>query len=113
MLQFGLYSGRAYLGFGFCSGKNRIGLKSGMIRFGFVLSIFGSLRVGSLWIGFELGGVISGVGHFNSCYNSGWLWIGLLRVFGSKSVHPILGVGLGMDLDCLVWVSSLTQFCQV
>ena len=31
------------------SGQNRIGFKLGTVRFGFGLSIFGSLRVGSLW----------------------------------------------------------------
>ena len=70
-----------------------------MVRFEFGLSIFGSLRIGSLQIRFELGHVISDMGHFGSWYNWGFvrLWIDLFRVFGSKSVHPILGVGSGMD----------------
>ena len=52
-----------------------------------------------MWIAFELGQVISGVGHFESCYNSGFVqfWIGLLLVFGSKSVHSISGVGSDKD----------------
>ena len=81
----------------------------GTVRLGFGLSIFDSLRVESLWIGFELGRVISGVGYFRSCYNSGFVrfWIGLLQVFGSKSVHPISDVGSGMDQGRSVWVSGL------
>jgi len=76
--------GSGILGFGFHlykieTGKYRISFESGMVRFGFELSIFGLLRVGSLRIGFEFGQVISGVDHLSSCYNSGFvrLWIGL------------------------------------
>jgi len=96
------------LGFGFNSGqiesgRNRIDSKTGMVRVGFGLSIFGSLR-----FGFELGRVISGVRNFGSRYNSGFiqLRIGLLRVFGSKSVHPISGVSSGMDPGRSVRVSG-------
>ena len=92
-------------------GKNRIGFKSGTVQFGFGfgLSIFGSLRVGSPQIGFELGWVISSVGHCRSSYSSGFIrfWISLLRVFGSKSVHPISGVSSGIDPDCSVRVLGL------
>ena len=87
------------LGFGFNSGKiesgrNRIGFKMGIVWVEFGLSIFESLR-----FGFELGRVILDVGNFGSCYNSGFvrLWIDLLRVFGSKWVHPISGVSSRMD----------------
>ena len=61
--------------------------------------MFGPLRVRSLRIGFELCRVISSVVHFSLSYNSGFvcLWIGLLRVFGSKLVHPISGVGSSID----------------
>ena len=60
------------LGFGFYSGKiesskNRIVFKLDMVRFRFKFSMFDSLRVASLWIGFELSRVISAVDHFNSC----------------------------------------------
>ena len=90
--------------FGFNSGKiesgtNQIGFNTGMVCVGFGSSTFGSLRFESLWFGFELGRVVSGVDNFELGYNSGFvrLWIVLLRVFGSKSVHPISGVGSGMD----------------
>ena len=91
------------------SGRNWIGFKTSMVRVGFWLSIFGSLRFGSLRFRFELGWVISGVGDFGLCYNSGFvrLWIGLLLVFGSKSVHPISGDGSGMGPGHLVRVSGL------
>ena len=49
------------------SGKNRIGFKLSTVRFEFGLSMFGSLWVRPLWIGFELGRVILSVGHFSSC----------------------------------------------
>jgi len=105
--------GSGKLGFGFNSGqiesgRNRIGSKTGTVRVGFGSSIFGSLR-----FGFELGRVISGVGNFGSRYNSGFiqLRIGLLRVFGSKSVHHISGVGSDMDPGRSLRVSG--QFCQV
>jgi len=101
--------GLGIIGVGFNSGqiessRNRIGFKMGIVRVGFGLSIFESLR-----FGFELGRVISGVGDFGSHYNSGFarLRIGLLRVFGSKSVHPISDVGSGMDLDRSVRLSGL------
>ena len=60
MLRFGVIFGSSILGFRFYSGKiksgkNRIGFKSGTVRFGFVLSVFGLLWVGSLWIEFEFG----------------------------------------------------------
>jgi len=104
--------GSGILGFGFNSGQielgqNRIGFKTGTVRVGFGLSIFGSFR-----FGFELGRVISGVGNFGSRYNSGFvrLRIGLLRVFGSKLVHSISGVGSGMDSSHSVRVSG--QFFQ-
>jgi len=106
--------GSSILGFGFYSskielGKNRIGFKSNTVWVGFGLSIFSSLQIGSLWIGFKLGRIILDAGHFNSYYNSGfvWLWINLLRMFGSKSVQPISGVGSGMDSGQSVRVSDL------
>ena len=90
------------------AGRNWIGFKTGRVRFGYGLSIFGSLRVGSLWIGYNLGRVISGVGHFGCWSISGFvrLWFGLRRVFGSKSVQPISGVGSSMGPGQSVWVSS-------
>ena len=104
--------GSGILGFGFNSdeiesGRNRF--KTGTVRVAFGLSIFGLLQFGSLRFGFELGRVISGVGNVGSCYNSGLvrLWIGLLWVFRSKSVHPISGVGSGMDPGHSVRVSGL------
>jgi len=53
--------------------------------------------------------IISGMGHFRSCsiFGSVRLWVGLLWVFGSKSVVFILDVGSGMDSGCLVRVSGL------
>jgi len=109
MLRFGLYSGKIELG------KNRIGFKLSMARFEFGVSIFNSLWVRSLHIGFELGRVISSVGYFNSCYHLSfvWLWIGLLRVFGSKFVHPISGVV--QVCNPIVWFGFRVsgQFCRV
>ena len=97
------------LGFGFNSGqiesgRNWIGFKMGTVQVGFGLSIFGPLR-----FGFKLDRVTSGVGNCGLRYNSSFiqLRIGLLWVFGSKSVHPISGVGSGMDMDCSVRVSDL------
>ena len=119
MFRFGLYSGRVIFGsgifwFGFNSvkiesGRNRIGFKMGMVRFGFGLSTFGSHRFRLFRFRFELGRVNWGVGNFRSGYNSGFvrLWISLLRVFRSKSVHPISGVGSGMDPGCSVRVWGL------
>jgi len=85
------------------SGRNQIGFKMSMVQVEFGLSTFGSLR-----FGFELGRVISGMGNFGSGNNLGFvrLWIGLLRVFGSKSVHPISGVGSGTDPGRSVRVSD-------
>ena len=95
---------RYTIGFGFNSGqiesgRNWISFKTGTAR----------VRFGSLRFGFELSRVTSGVGNFGSRYNSGFvrLQIGLLWVFGSKSVHPISGVGSGMDPDRSVRVSGL------
>jgi len=58
---------------------------------------------------FELGRVISGVGYFSSCHNSSFvqLWISSLRVSGSKSIHPILGVSSCRDSGRPAQVSSL------
>ena len=87
----------------------RVGIGSVLEQVGFGLSIFGSLRVGSLRIGYELGRVISGVGHFGCRLISGFvrLWIGLYRVFRSKSVQPISGVGSGINQGQSVQVSDL------
>jgi len=81
----------------------------GTVRFGFGLFTFGLIRVGSKWIGFEMGSVISGVGHFGSyqIFGSVRLWVGLLQMFGSKSVVLISDVGSGMDSGCSVRVSGL------
>ena len=67
------------------------------------------IRVGSKWIGFETGWVISGVGHFGSyqILGSVRLWIGLLQMFGSKSVVFNSDVGSGMDSGCSVRISGL------
>ena len=85
-----------------------------MVRFGFELSIFSSLRMGLLRIGFELGQVISGVGYFSSCYNLGFvqLWISLLWVFGSKSVHPISSVDSAKNPGRSIGVSGLGLVLQ-
>ena len=65
-------------------------------------------RSGSLGVGFTWGRVISDVGHFGCGSISGFvrLWIDLRRVFGSKSVQPISGVGSGMDPGQSVGVSG-------
>ena len=105
--RFGLYSGRVYsvqVNSGrFEAGRNRICFRTSRIWVGFGLSIFGSLRVG-----FTLGRVISGVGHFGCGSISGFvrLSIDLRWVFGSKSVQPISGVGSGMDPGQSVRVSG-------
>ena len=80
ILELGFYSGKIR------SDGNQISFKMGTVRFRFEVSIFCSLQVDSLQIGFKLARVISDVGHFSSCYNSGFvrLWISLLRVFGPK-----------------------------
>ena len=80
------------------SGGNRIGLKQ--VWFG-----SGS---GCPFLG-QFSSCLNWVGSFRVCYNSGFfrLLIGLLRVFGSKSVHPISGVGSGMDSGHSVRVSGL------
>ena len=85
----------------------------GTVRFGFGLFTFGLIRVGSKWIRFETDWVISGVSHFGSyqILVSVRLWVGLLQMFGSKSVVFISDVGSGMDSGCSVRVSAL--FCQV
>ena len=111
MFRFGLYLGRVYSGSGLIwvkLGRNQISFKRGMVQVGFGLSIFRSLRFGSRRFGFELGHVISDMGNFGSWYNSGlvWLWIGLLRVFESKSVRLISGVGSGMDPGHSIRVSG-------
>jgi len=56
-----------------------------------------------------MGWVISGMSHFGSCsiFDSVRLWVGLLWVFGSKSVVFISDVGSGMDSGCSVRVSGL------
>ena len=59
ILRFEFYSGKIELG------KNHIDFKSCTVRFGFGLSMFGSLRVMSLWIGFELGASHFGCGSFH------------------------------------------------
>ena len=81
----------------------------GTVRFGFGLFTFGLIRVGSKWIGFETGWVISGVGHFSSyqILGSVRLWVGLLQMFGSKSVVFNSDVGSGIDSGCSVRVSGL------
>ena len=65
----------------------------------------GLIRVGSIQIGFEMGWVISGMGDFGSCsiFGSVRLWVGLFRVFGSKSVGLISDVSSG----CSVRISGL------
>ena len=65
------------------------------VRFGFGLFTFGLVRVGSNWIGFETDWVISGVGHFGSyqILGSVRLWVGLLKMFGLKTVVFFLDVG--------------------
>jgi len=80
----------------------------GTVRFGFGLFTFGLIRVGSKWIGFEMGRVISGVGHFGSyqIFGSVRLRVGLLQMFGSKSVVFISDVGSGLDSGCSVRVSD-------
>jgi len=49
------------------------------------------------------------MGHFGSCsiFGSIRLWVGLLWVFGSKSVVFISNVGSGMDSGCSIRVSGL------
>ena len=49
------------------------------------------------------------MGHFGSCsiFGSVRLWVGLLRVFGSKPVVFISDVGSGMDSGCSVRVLGL------
>ena len=56
-----------------------------------------------------MGWVISGVGHFGSyqILGSVRLWVGLLQMFGSKSVVFISDVGSGMDSGCSVRVSGI------
>ena len=56
-----------------------------------------------------MGWAILGVGHFDSCsiFSSVWLWVGLLRVFGLKSVGLISDVNSDMGLGCSVWVLGL------
>ena len=50
--------------------------------------------------------------HFSSCYNTGFvrLWIGLLHVFGSKSVHTIFGISSGIDPGRSVQISGLGSY---
>ena len=56
-----------------------------------------------------MGWVISGMGHLGSCsiFGSVRLWVGLLWVFGSKSVVFISDVSSGMNSSSLVRVSGL------
>jgi len=56
-----------------------------------------------------MGWVISGMGDFGSCsiFGSVRLWVGLFRVFGSKSVGLISDVSSGMGSGCSVRVSGL------
>lgn len=52
---------------------SRAGIRSVLKRVRFGVEIFESLWFGSLRFEFELGHVISGVGNFGSCYNSGFV----------------------------------------
>jgi len=83
VLEFGFYSGKIE------SGKNQTGFKSGLIRFGFGLSMFGSLWVGSLRIGFELDQIIFGCGFVGdkkfNVKSGGAMWKMKYFLF-----HPIL-----------------------
>ena len=86
------------------------------VRFGFGLFNFYLIRVGLIWIGFEMGWVISGMGDFGSCtiFGSVQLWVGLFRVFGSKSVGLISDVSSGCSVRVVRFgfrVSGLA--CQV
>ena len=87
----------------------------GTVRFGFGLFTFGLIRVGSKWIGFEMGSVISGVGHFGSyqIFGSVRLRVGLLQMFGSTSV-------VSFRMSVRVWIRVVRfgfrisgLFCQV
>jgi len=80
---------------------------------------YGSVRVRVVHIRFNSGRVkidrsetdwvIAGVDHFGSyqILGSDRLWVGLLQIFGSKSVVFILDVGSGMNSGCSVQVSGL------
>jgi len=108
ILQFGLYSCRIYLGSSFIQVKLsqvRIGLVLNWVRFysgsGCLCSI--DFRSG------HYESVISSVGYLGSCQNSGFirLWIGLLRVFESRLIHPILSVDSDIYPGRLVRISNL------
>jgi len=80
----------------------------GTVRFGFGLFTFGLIRVGSKWIGFETDWVISGVCHFGSyqILGSVRLWVGLLEMFGSKSV-------VSFRMSVRVWIRVVRFGCWV
>jgi len=56
-----------------------------------------------------MGWAISGVDRSGSCsiFGSVWLWVGLLRVFGLRSVDLIADVSSDMGLGCSIWVLGL------